>query len=81
MMLPGSAAIPAVHADRLRNCEETGALAAQIFRNFPIDEIYVQYAKANIGADRLATGVGFRYADRPGMACGEDQRVAVMYRS
>jgi len=28
MMLPGSAAIPAVHADRLRNCEETGALAA-----------------------------------------------------
>lgn len=61
--------------------EGFGALAAQIFRNFPIDEIYVQYAKANIGADRLATGVGFRYADRPGMACGEDQRVAVMYRS
>lgn len=30
MMLPGSAAIPAVHADRLRNCEETGALAAQL---------------------------------------------------
>ncbi len=30
MMLPGSAAIPAVHADRLRNCEETGALAAQM---------------------------------------------------
>ncbi len=30
MMLPGSAAIPAVHADRLRNCEETGTLAAQM---------------------------------------------------
>ncbi len=30
MMLPGSAAIPAVHADRLRNCEETGALAAKL---------------------------------------------------
>jgi dihydroxy-acid dehydratase len=30
MMLPGSAAIPAVHADRLRNCEETGALAARM---------------------------------------------------
>jgi dihydroxy-acid dehydratase len=30
MLLPGSAAIPAVHADRLRNCEETGALAAQM---------------------------------------------------
>ncbi len=30
MMLPGSAAIPAVHADRLRTCEETGALAAQM---------------------------------------------------
>ncbi len=30
MILPGSAAIPAVHADRLRNCEETGTLAAQM---------------------------------------------------
>jgi dihydroxy-acid dehydratase len=30
MLLPGSAAIPAVHADRLRNCEETGALAARM---------------------------------------------------
>lgn len=30
MMLPGSAAVPAVHADRLRNCEETGALAAEL---------------------------------------------------
>jgi dihydroxy-acid dehydratase len=30
MILPGSAAIPAVHADRLRNCEETGALAARM---------------------------------------------------
>ena len=30
MLLPGSAAIPAVHADRLRNCEETGTLAAQM---------------------------------------------------
>ncbi|MBB5423790.1 dihydroxy-acid dehydratase [Paraburkholderia sp. JPY158] len=30
MMLPGSAAIPAVHADRLRNCEETGALVARM---------------------------------------------------
>ena len=30
LMLPGSAAIPAVHADRLRNCEETGALAARM---------------------------------------------------
>ena len=30
MMLPGSAGIPAVHADRLRNCEETGALAAKM---------------------------------------------------
>ena len=30
MLLPGSAAIPAVHADRLRNCEETGTLAARM---------------------------------------------------
>lgn len=60
--------------------EGFGALAMQIFRHFPIDEIYVQYATKNIGADRLATGVGFRYADCPGLACGADQRVAVMYR-
>ncbi|MBB5413847.1 dihydroxy-acid dehydratase [Paraburkholderia sp. HC6.4b] len=33
MMLPGSAAIPAVHADRLRNCEETGALVARMALN------------------------------------------------
>jgi dihydroxy-acid dehydratase len=30
MMLPGTAAIPAVHADRLRAAEETGALAAKM---------------------------------------------------
>ncbi|MDW6025955.1 dihydroxy-acid dehydratase [Mesorhizobium sp. BAC0120] len=30
MMLPGTAAIPAVHADRLRASEETGALAARM---------------------------------------------------
>lgn len=30
MILPGSAAIPAVHAGRLRNCEETGTQAAQM---------------------------------------------------
>ncbi len=30
MILPGSATIPAVHADRLRNAEETGTLAAQM---------------------------------------------------
>ncbi|QUS58342.1 dihydroxy-acid dehydratase [Pseudovibrio brasiliensis] len=30
MILPGSAGIPAVHADRLRNAEETGVVAAQM---------------------------------------------------
>ena len=30
LVLPGSAAIPAVHADRLRNAEETGELAARM---------------------------------------------------
>jgi dihydroxy-acid dehydratase len=30
VILPGTAAIPAVHADRLRACEETGALAARM---------------------------------------------------
>ena len=30
MMLPGTAAIPAVHADRLRASAETGALAAEM---------------------------------------------------
>lgn len=32
MMLPGTAAIPAVHADRLRAAEETGTLAAEMAR-------------------------------------------------
>ncbi|MBW7922632.1 MAG: dihydroxy-acid dehydratase [Rubellimicrobium sp.] len=32
MILPGSAAIPAVHADRLRNAEETGTLVARMAR-------------------------------------------------
>ena len=32
MMLPGTAAIPAVHADRLRAAEATGAAAAQLAR-------------------------------------------------
>ncbi len=32
LMLPGTAAIPAVHADRLRACEETGTLAAEMAR-------------------------------------------------
>ena len=32
MILPGSAAIPAVHADRLRNAEETGTLIARMAR-------------------------------------------------
>ena len=30
MMLPGTGAIPAVHADRLRACEQTGTLAARM---------------------------------------------------
>jgi RimJ/RimL family protein N-acetyltransferase len=60
--------------------EGFGALAAQIFLRFPIDTIYVQYARANIGADRLAAGVGFRDADHPDQRGGADQRVVVMYR-
>lgn len=60
--------------------EGFGALAKQIFLRLPVDTIYVQYARANIGADRLATGVGFRDAGRPDSSDGTDQRVVVMYR-
>ncbi len=35
IMLPGTAAIPAVHADRLRAAEETGALAAKLALHGP----------------------------------------------
>ncbi len=57
VMLPGSASIPAVHADRLRNGEETGKRACVL-------------AAQGVGIDRLLTRKGFENALRVLLAIG-----------
>jgi dihydroxy-acid dehydratase len=48
MMVPGSAAIPAVHADRLRAAEDTGSLAARLVgSNLTPDRIITKAAVQN----------------------------------
>jgi dihydroxy-acid dehydratase len=57
MALPGSAAIPAVHADRLRAAEETGRRAAELARA-PIRPSQVITAKSVENALRVLLAVG-----------------------
>ncbi|HTP97053.1 MAG TPA: IlvD/Edd family dehydratase [Burkholderiales bacterium] len=57
MMLPGSAAIPAVHADKLRNAEASGARA-------------VGLAKERVTPDRIMTPAAFENALRVLLAIG-----------
>ena len=57
MMLPGSAAIPAVHADKLRNAEATGARA-------------VGLAAERLTPDRIMTPAAFENALRALLAIG-----------
>ena len=57
MILPGTAAIPAVHADRLRAAEETGAIA-------------VRLAAAKLTPDRILTHAAFENALRVLLAIG-----------
>ncbi len=57
MMLPGGAAIPAVHADRLRHAEATGARAvAMATEGLTPDKIMTPAAFANAFKMLLATG-------------------------
>ena len=57
MMLPGGAAIPAVHADRLRHAEATGARAVGIAKEgLTPDKIMTKEAFANAFKMLLATG-------------------------
>ena len=57
MMLPGGAAIPAVHADRLRHAEATGARAVEMAREgLTPDKIMTKDAFANAFKMLLATG-------------------------
>jgi dihydroxy-acid dehydratase len=57
MILPGTAAIPAVHADRLRAAEETGATA-------------VRLAASRLTPDRILTPAAFENALRVLLAIG-----------
>jgi dihydroxy-acid dehydratase len=57
MMLPGTAAIPAVHADRLRAAEATGAAAAALARR-PIAPDRVITAKSIENALRVLLAIG-----------------------
>ncbi len=57
MMLPGGAAIPAVHADRLRHAEATGARA-------------VAMAKEGLTPDKIMTPAAFANAFKMLLACG-----------
>lgn len=57
MMLPGGAAIPAVHADRLRHAEATGARAVEMAKEgLTPDKIMTKDAFANAFKMLLATG-------------------------
>jgi dihydroxy-acid dehydratase len=57
MMLPGGAAIPAVHADRLRHAEETGKQAAELARS-PITPERVMTRDAFENALRALLAIG-----------------------
>src|SRR5690606_17053531 len=57
MMLPGGAAIPAVHSDRLRHAEATGARAVQMAREgLTPDKVMTPKAFANAFRMLLAVG-------------------------
>ena len=57
MALPGSAAIPAVHADRLRAAEASGARAAEMARN-PLRPSQIITAKSVENAIRVLLAIG-----------------------
>lgn len=57
MMLPGTAAIPAVHADRLRAAEATGFMAAKMINN-PIKPSQVITEKSVENAIRVLLALG-----------------------
>ena len=57
MALPGSAAIPAVHADRLRAAEASGARAAELARN-PIRPSQIITEKSVENAVRVLLAIG-----------------------
>jgi len=58
MALPGTAAIPAVHADRLRAAEASGALAVELATRRPIRPTQVMTAGAIENALRVLLAIG-----------------------
>ncbi len=61
MMLPGTAAIPAVHADRLRAAEASGAAALELARQRLTPD---QHHHAEIGRERAPRAAGHRRLDQ-----------------
>ena len=71
MILPGSAAIPAVHADRLRAAEATGRAAMRLAaEKLTPDRIVTP----EIGRERAARADGDRRLDQRGPASDRDRR-------
>ena len=71
MILPGTAAIPAVHADRLRAGEATGRAAMQLARSGLTPDRIVT---AECGRERAARADGDRRLDQCGPAPDRDRR-------
>ena len=61
MILPGTAAIPAVHADRLRAAEATGAAAVNLIGSQVTPD---QIVNAEVGRERAARAAGARRLDQ-----------------
>ena len=71
MILPGSAAIPAVHADRLRAAEATGRAAMQLA---PFRAHAGPHRHAAIGRECVESADGDRRLDQRGHASDRDRR-------
>ena len=71
MILPGTAAIPAVHADRLRAAEATGAAAVRLIGSRPHARPHRQ---REVGRERVARPAGARRLDQRGDPSDRDRR-------
>ena len=71
MILPGTAAIPAVHADRLRAAEATGAAAVKLIGSRPHARPHRQ---RKVGRERVARSAGARRLDQCGHPSHRDRR-------
>ena len=71
MILPGTAAIPAVHADRLRAAEATGAAAVKLIGSQLTPGSHRQ---PEIGRERVESVAGYRRLDQRHHSSDRDRR-------